>query len=58
MSVNKMRNDDIVICAHLACKCPVGDGETYCSEACRLGKSTEPDCFCKHNTCDSSEDEA
>lgn len=58
MSVNEIKNDGIVVCAYLSCQCPVGEGELYCSEACRLGKSEELDCFCKHDTCDSTEDEA
>jgi hypothetical protein len=57
MSLSEIKNDGVVVCAHFACHCPVGEGEQYCSESCRLAKREDVDCFCKHDTCDMKDDE-
>ena len=57
MSLNEIRNDGIVLCANDPCQCPVGTGEKFCCEECRLSKPGENhDCFCKHETCDLTAD--
>jgi hypothetical protein len=38
------------VCAHIACGCPVGDGEDYCSPACEKAFG-ETDCNCGHADC-------
>ena len=39
-------------CKHPACNCPVKEGESYCSTACKdAGDTTELVCQCNHPTC-------
>jgi hypothetical protein len=40
-------------CAHIPCLCEAGDGEKYCSEACRDAGSEDVEiaCQCDHPEC-------
>ena len=50
-------------CNHLACKCEIGAGQTYCGDYCekepQTGMETSPQtCRCGHDPCGSVNDPA
>jgi len=48
-----MKETEEKLCAHIPCRCVVGRGERYCSQACKDAGSSDVEiaCECGHESC-------
>ncbi|MBY0360186.1 MAG: hypothetical protein K2W82_19455 [Candidatus Obscuribacterales bacterium] len=50
MSTTLEKADQELACKHSPCRCPVTDGDEYCSEECRTATDMM-ECPCSHEHC-------
>jgi hypothetical protein len=51
-----MAENEMTRCAHPDCTCHTQDGDTYCSDACRIaGETGGSGCRCGHAACAATE---